>query len=87
MVKRILALSLLMVGLAGCGSGGGAESELATESTNSIGVEGATACHRQCASTNGMFKCMGTSAMVKNCELSRSVYYNDCLSECDDKTN
>ena len=33
MVKRILALSLLMVGLAACGSGGGASAEADTLNT------------------------------------------------------
>ena len=86
MVKRILALSLLMVGLVGCGSGGGAESELATESTISIGVEGATACHRQCASAKVGYICMGSYMRVRNCEAMRSIYYADCVSGCADKT-
>ena len=36
MVKRILALSLLMVGLAACGSGGGASAEADTLNTKWI---------------------------------------------------
>ena len=48
MVKRILALSLLMVGLAGCGSGGGASAEADTLNTTP-----ATTC--MCTVTNNMY--------------------------------
>ena len=87
MVKRILALSLLMVGLAGCGSGGGAESELATENTAQIMVEGATTrCTRVCETTANGTTCMGSFMRVRNCEATRSIYYTDCVSGCADKT-
>ena len=87
MVKRILALSLLMVGLAGCGSGGGAESELATENTllsaNDEGGEGANdACQDWCGKIADGTKCMGTWMRVKNCESTRSINYHDCVSGC-----
>ena len=84
MVKRILALSLLMVGLAGCGSGGGAESELATENTAQIMVEGATAgCRRVCeTNANGTtYSAFGNDISIcyayKRCD-----NYTECMSGC-----
>ena len=88
MVKRILALSLLMVGLAGCGSGGGAESELATENTllsaNKLGGGDGEyeLCQARCGTIANGTTCMGTWMRVKNCESTRSINYNDCVSGC-----
>ena len=86
MVKRILALSLLMVGLAGCGSGGGAESELATENTAQIMVEGATpwvGCRRVCETNDNGTTYSYYGNDVRICYAYRHCdNYADCVSGC-----
>ena len=86
MVKRILALSLLMVGLAGCGSGGGAESEPSAENTAQILGEGATpwvGCHYVCeTNANGTtYSAFGNDISIcyayKRCD-----NYTECMSGC-----